>query len=107
MLKSGAVLSVICGYEWLFVFRFLAGGIDCSHLSRGGSYSVSRCVRPWIKFTQEYHFKDSALSAKMCIPISLDYYRATKLWNKTRNFTSNLCILFYYVNDAVCMLKQP
>ena len=28
-------------------------------LLRGGSYSVSRCVKPWIKFTPEYPFKDT------------------------------------------------
>ena len=30
LLKFGAVLSSICGYEWLFVWRCLVGGVDCS-----------------------------------------------------------------------------
>ena len=32
LLKFGAVLSIICGYEWLFDSGFLVGGIDCSVL---------------------------------------------------------------------------
>ena len=31
-------------------------------ISEGGSYSVSRYVRPWIKFTPEYPFNLSANS---------------------------------------------
>ena len=61
-----------------FWWWFLGGGIDCSVLlscglfwgwwndinkrsanliSWGGAYSVSWCVRPWIKLTPEYPFK--------------------------------------------------
>ena len=29
--------------------------------SRGGSYSVSRCVRPWIKLKPEYPFKVNSI----------------------------------------------
>ena len=32
LLKFGAVLSIICGYAWLFDGIFLVGGIDCSVL---------------------------------------------------------------------------
>lgn len=42
-----------------------------------------------------------------CNEQNQDYYSATNLQNKTRNFTSNYCILFHYVNYAVWMLKQP
>ena len=34
-------------------YKLAVGKLD---LSRGGSYSVSRCVRPWIKFTPVYPF---------------------------------------------------
>ena len=44
LLKFATVLSIICGYEWLFDGGFLVGGIDCSALLLcwggvlGGSY---------------------------------------------------------------------
>ena len=49
---------------WLFLrmlkLRKLA--VRELYLSRGGSHSVSRCVRPWIKFTLEYPFKNFNIS---------------------------------------------
>ena len=38
LLKFGAVLSIICGYEWLFDGGFLVGGMDCSVLSLCGLF---------------------------------------------------------------------
>ena len=75
-LKFGAVLSVICGFLmavscWrrilqrivivrsflrLLTLRKLA---SANLISRGGSYSVSWCVRPWIKLATEYPFNMS------------------------------------------------
>ena len=72
--KFGAVLSIICGYEWLFDCGFLVGGEDrrlqCIIMQsflrllkldklevRKLDLSVSRRVIPWIKFTPEYPFK--------------------------------------------------
>ena len=37
LLKFGAVLSIICGYEWLFDGGFLVGG-DCSVLLSCGLF---------------------------------------------------------------------
>ena len=38
LLKFGAVLSIICGYEWLFEGGFLVEGIDCSVLLSYGLF---------------------------------------------------------------------
>ena len=38
----------------LKLYKLVVGKLD---LLRGGSNSVSQCVRPWIKFTSEYPFK--------------------------------------------------
>ena len=75
LLKFGAVLSVIYGFLMAFFFldpftalyccravvsedakSMLASGLQNVSFE-GGSYSVSRCVRTWIKLTLEYHFK--------------------------------------------------
>ena len=74
LLKFGAVLSIICGflmaiYTWTHLLQcivvvrsFLRMSklrklvVRKLYLSRGGSYSVSRCIRTWIKLTPEYPF---------------------------------------------------
>ena len=37
-LKFGAVLGIICGYEWLFDGCFLVGVIDCGVLLASGLF---------------------------------------------------------------------
>ena len=50
---TSASLARSCSYLlWGSLTIRLPGGV-----SRGGSYSVSQCVRPWIKLTPEYPFK--------------------------------------------------
>ena len=74
LVKFGAVLSIVCGffmiaYTWTHLLQcfvvvqlFLrmlklrkASGPQTLSL-KGGSYSVSWCVRTWIKLTPEYPF---------------------------------------------------
>ena len=75
LLKFGAVPSIICGFlmEVLYLEPFTAVYCCCAVISedakttlasslqtlslKGGSNTVSQCVRPWIKFTPEYPFK--------------------------------------------------
>ena len=71
LLKFGAVLGIICGFLMAVLYldpftaayrchaivsedakTTLASGLQTLSLE-GGSYSVSRCVRTWIKFTLE------------------------------------------------------
>ena len=71
LLKFGAILSIICGflmtiYTWIHLLQCIvvrsfprmlkASGPQTLSL-KGALYSVSWCVRLWIKFTPEYPFK--------------------------------------------------
>ena len=70
----GAVLTIICGFlmavscwrcilHCIVIVRSFLRLLKLRKLAfckldlSGGSYSVSRCVRPWIKFLLEYPFK--------------------------------------------------
>ena len=74
LLKFGAVLSIICDFLMAVLYldpftamyccravvsedakTTLASGLQTLSLERE-SNTVSRCVRPWIKFTPEYFF---------------------------------------------------
>ena len=56
---GGIDCSVLLSFlRFLKLHKLAVGKLD---LSRGGSYSVSRFIRPWIKFTLEYPFKDAPL----------------------------------------------
>ena len=76
LLKFGAVLSIICGllvavYTWTHLLQCIVVVQSFLRMLKlrklavhklclpggGGSYSVSRCVRTWIKLTPEYPFK--------------------------------------------------
>ena len=82
LLKFGAVLSIMCGFlmatcwwrrilQCIVIVRSFLRLLNLRKLAvykvdllGGGSYSVSRCVRPWIKLTPEYPF--NMISGLLC-----------------------------------------
>ena len=79
--RFGAVLSIICGflmviYTWTHLQQCIV--VERSFLRmlklcklEGGSYLMSRCVRPWIKLTLEYPFKIPVLVCFADVPLSV------------------------------------
>ena len=73
LLKFGAVLSIFCGFltvisrwrhrlqcivmSFLRLLKLRKLAVCKLDLLRGGSYSVSPCVRQWIELTPQYPFK--------------------------------------------------
>ena len=68
---GGVILEV---YTAMYCYHTVFSEVDVrlNLMSRGGSYSVSRCVRPWIKPTPEYPFKGIIcnISALTCLKVT-------------------------------------
>ena len=65
----------------------------------GGSYSVSRCVRTWIKFTLEYPFNTTIISSQIsgqiyyCITIHY-FVKVTLLWGNI----GAIAVKFFFIH---------